>query len=117
GAPGGRWASVSAAAMPTGAAEVTGRCIPGRNPRAAVWCPGTASGAGRRAGPGLHASEPVGELAEGRIERLAHLAAEVDEGEEQDVGQGEALAGDPGALEVRLQPCLAILGDGLQAGR
>src|SRR6185312_5912323 len=76
-----------------------------------------ASGAGRRAGPRFHAREPVGELAEGGIQRLAYLGPEIHETVEQDVGQGEAVAGDPRPLELALQPLQAVAGDGLQPWR
>jgi len=69
----------------------------------------------RRARPRRHPRLPRRQVGVGRIHRLPHLGAELEEGEQQDVGQGEALANDPFAAgDQAVEPGELGLGDGLQ---
>src|SRR6266851_5121575 len=76
------------------------------------------SGSGGGARPGLHATEPGGEVLAIGIERLADIGHEVEKGEQQDVGHGELVAGDEGLrahqtiepLELVARRCLQLVG-------
>ena len=65
-------------------------------------------------GPAGLAREPRSQVCEVRIEGLPHAAGEIEEGVEQDVGRGVAVAADEFvAGEVGIEFCEIVLGDGL----
>src|SRR5258708_4466697 len=70
-----------------------------------------------RARAGLCALEPGGDVLVVGIDRLADLGPEIEEAVEQDVGQREAVAGDPLASgDQAVEPGELLLGGGLQVG-